>query len=63
VPVAQAMKADVLAQILANMNSDNAQKLTLKLADRLKLPETTAALAAQQAAPQAAAAPAAKAAK
>jgi flagellar motility protein MotE (MotC chaperone) len=63
VPVAQAMKADVLAQILANMNSDNAQKLTLKLASRLKLPETTAALApAQPAAPQAAA-PAAKAAK
>jgi flagellar motility protein MotE (MotC chaperone) len=62
VPVAQAMKADVLAQILANMNSDNAQKLTLKLASRLKLPETTAALAAQQAVPQAAA-PAAKAAK
>jgi flagellar motility protein MotE (MotC chaperone) len=66
VPVAQAMKADVLAQILANMNSDNAQKLTLKLASRLKLPDTTAALAAQAnpaqpAAPQAA--PAAKAAK
>jgi len=51
VPVAQAMKADVLAPILANMSADNAQKLTLKLANRLKLPETAASLAAQTAPP------------
>lgn len=41
-PVAQAMKSDVLAPILANMNSDAAQKLTVRLANRLKLPETAA---------------------
>jgi len=51
VPVAQAMKADVLAPILASMSADNAQKLTLKLASRLKLPDTTASLAAQATAP------------
>ena len=43
VPVAQAMKADVLAPVLANMTAENAQKLTLKLANRLKLPEVAAA--------------------
>jgi flagellar motility protein MotE (MotC chaperone) len=43
VPVAQAMKADVLAPVLANMTAENAQKLTLKLANRLKLPELAAA--------------------
>lgn len=42
VPVTQAMKADVLAPILAAMNADAAQKLTLKLANRLKLPDTAA---------------------
>ncbi len=42
VPVAQAMKSDVLAPILASMTPDNAQKLTVKLANRLKLPETAA---------------------
>ncbi len=41
VPVAHDMKPDVLAAILANMNPDAAQKLTVKLANRLKLPETT----------------------
>jgi flagellar motility protein MotE (MotC chaperone) len=66
VPVAQAMKSDVLAPVLANMSADNAQKLTMKLAGRLKLPDTAAsaatpvqqaaaATAPQQAAPQAAA--------
>ena len=45
VPVAQQMKSDVLALILANMNSDNAQKLTVKLADKLSLPQTADALA------------------
>lgn len=52
VPVAQAMKADVLAPILASMSADNAQKLTIKLANRLNLPETAAAA---QTVPQAAA--------
>jgi flagellar motility protein MotE (MotC chaperone) len=42
VPVAQAMKADVLAPVLAAMNPDAAQKLTVKLAGRLKLPDTAA---------------------
>jgi len=40
VPVAQAMKADVLGTVLANMNAENAQKLTVKLASRLILPQT-----------------------
>jgi Uncharacterized conserved protein len=75
VPVAQQMKSDVLAPVLANMTSDNAQRLTQKLASRLKLPEGAQAVqpaaaplppqAAAQGAPQAApaAAPAAKAGK
>jgi len=58
VPVAQEMKSDVLAQILAAMNPDVAQKLTLKLANKLALPETLATAAAAPG-PQAAAAPAA----
>jgi hypothetical protein len=33
------MKSDALAPILAAMNADAAQKLTMKLADHLKLPE------------------------
>lgn len=45
VPVAQAMKSDVLALILSNMASDNAKALTVKLADRLALPQTTDAAA------------------
>ena len=40
VPVAQAMKSDVLAPVLAAMTADNAQRLTQKLANRLKLPDT-----------------------
>jgi len=43
IPVAAAMKPDVLGAILAQMQADAAQKLTVKLADRLKLPETQAA--------------------
>ena len=39
IPVAQAMKPDILAPILAAMTADAAQKLTLKLANRLKLPD------------------------
>jgi len=65
IPVAQAMKSDVLASILASMNADAAQKLTVNLANRLKLPEMAApsvapppvAAAAQPAPGQAAAAP------
>jgi flagellar motility protein MotE (MotC chaperone) len=45
VPVAQEMKSDVLAPVLAAMNPDQAQKLTLKLANKLALPETAQALA------------------
>jgi flagellar motility protein MotE (MotC chaperone) len=62
VPVAHDMKSDILAQVLANMNSENAKSLTVKLANKLTLPETTAPAqipAAVPAAPtQAAAAPA-----
>jgi flagellar motility protein MotE (MotC chaperone) len=45
VPVAHDMKSDVLALVLANMNADNAKALTVKLANRLALPQTTDALA------------------
>jgi flagellar motility protein MotE (MotC chaperone) len=58
VPVAQAMKADVLAPILAAMNADNAQKLTMKLANRLKLPDSAAGAMPQAASAPAPAAPA-----
>lgn len=51
VPVAQSMKSDVLAPVLANMAADNAQKLTMKLANRLKLPETAAGATPPAAAP------------
>lgn len=43
VPVAQAMKSDALAPVLAAMNAASAQKLTVKLASRLSLPETASA--------------------
>jgi flagellar motility protein MotE (MotC chaperone) len=56
IPVAQAMKSDVLAPVLAAMTPDAAQKLTVKLANRLKLPELAAPALAP---PVAAAAPAA----
>jgi flagellar motility protein MotE (MotC chaperone) len=61
VPVAQQMKSDVLALVLANMASDNAKALTVKLANRLALPETAdaAAPAAPAPAPVPAAAPSA----
>ena len=45
VPVAHDMKADILALVLANMNPDNAKTLTVKLADRLTLPQTADAAA------------------
>jgi flagellar motility protein MotE (MotC chaperone) len=41
VPVAQMMKPDILGAVLSAMNPDSAQKLTVKLADRLTLPVTT----------------------
>ncbi len=44
--VAALMKADVLGAILAKMQPDVAQKLTVRLANRLKLPEPAAATAA-----------------
>jgi len=44
--VAGQMKPDVLAAILASMNPDAAQKLTVKLAGRLKLPEEASPAAA-----------------
>ena len=43
VPVAQAMKSDALAPVLAAMNPASAQKLTVKLASRLTLPESASA--------------------
>ena len=39
VPVAQQMKSDVLAPVLAGMSPDAAQKLTIKLANRLAVPD------------------------
>ena len=55
VPVAQDMKSDVLSLILANMNSDNAKALTVKLASKLALPQTADAIAPQAAQPAASA--------
>jgi flagellar motility protein MotE (MotC chaperone) len=43
VPVAQEMKSDVMAPVLAAMNPNAAQKLTLKLANKLALPDAAAA--------------------
>jgi flagellar motility protein MotE (MotC chaperone) len=40
-PVAQEMKSDTLAPVMASMNPDAAQRLTVKLANRLTLPQTT----------------------
>lgn len=40
-PVAQEMKSDVLAPLMASMNPEAAQRLTVKLANRLTLPQTT----------------------
>jgi flagellar motility protein MotE (MotC chaperone) len=41
-PVAKGMKSDVLAPVMAAMNPDAAQRLTVKLAMLLKLPEAPA---------------------
>lgn len=43
IPVAQKMKSDALAPVLAAMSPGAAQKLTVKLASRLDLPKTDAA--------------------
>ena len=43
VPVAEEMKSDVLAPVLAAMNPEQAQKLTVKLANKLTLPDTAGA--------------------
>jgi flagellar motility protein MotE (MotC chaperone) len=58
VPVAHDMKSDQLALVLASMNADNAKALTVKLANKLMLPDTTN-VPAQAATPVATAAPAA----
>ena len=57
-PVAQEMKSDMLAPVMAAMNPENAQKLTVKLANRLTLPQTTDVPAPVAAPQEAAAAPA-----
>jgi hypothetical protein len=44
-PVAQQMKPDILALLLPDMSADNAKTLTVKLANKLSLPQTTDALA------------------
>jgi flagellar motility protein MotE (MotC chaperone) len=62
VPVAHDMKSDILAGVMASMNSESAKELTVKLANKLALPQTADALtpaavpvAAAQAAPATAA--------
>jgi len=50
VPVAQQMKSDVLAPVLAAMSPEQAQKLTVKLANKLTLPDTASAPAPMPAA-------------
>jgi flagellar motility protein MotE (MotC chaperone) len=57
-PVAEEMKSDTFAIILGDMNPDQAQKLTEKLANRLTLPATNDAAAPVPAAPAPAAPPA-----
>ena len=51
VPVAQAMKPDTLGDILSKMSPNAAQQLTVKLANKLALPQTTDAIAPQAAQP------------
>jgi flagellar motility protein MotE (MotC chaperone) len=45
VPVAHDMKSDILALVMASMNSENAKTLTVKLANKLALPATADAMA------------------
>jgi hypothetical protein len=54
--VAAQMKSDVLGAILAKMQADAAQKLTVRLANRLKLPQAAPAAVAAATAPEAPAA-------
>lgn len=54
--VAAQMKADVLGAILAKMQPDAAEKLTVRLANRLKLPQSAPAAVAAATAPEAPAA-------
>jgi flagellar motility protein MotE (MotC chaperone) len=56
VPVARDMKSDQLALVLASMNAENAKALTIKLANRLVLPQAINAPAPAAAPPAAAAA-------
>jgi len=58
VPVAHDMKSDQLALVLASMEPDHAKALTVKLANKLVLPETVNAPAPAAPAPVAAATPA-----
>jgi flagellar motility protein MotE (MotC chaperone) len=51
VPVARDMKSDQLALVLASMSPDNAKALTVKLANRLVLPQATDAPAPAAAPP------------
>ena len=44
VPVAHDMKSDILALVMANMNSESAKTLTIKLANKLALPQTADAM-------------------
>jgi flagellar motility protein MotE (MotC chaperone) len=46
VPVANGMKPDALAPVMAQMQPEAAQRLTVRLANRLKLPATAAAASA-----------------
>jgi flagellar motility protein MotE (MotC chaperone) len=45
IPVAQGLKPDALGEILSKMNPEAAQKLTVKLASKFALPQTTDAIA------------------
>ena len=55
VPVAHDMKSDILAQVMANMNSESAKELTVKLANKLALPPTVDSVTPAPSAPAAAA--------
>ncbi len=51
VPVANGMKPDALAPVMAQMQPEAAQRLTVRLANRLKLPATAASASAAPPAP------------
>ncbi len=53
VPVASLMKPDVLAPVLAKMQAEAAQKLTIQLANRLALPDAKPTTVASNDAPAA----------